>query len=52
MIKFGVAGGTDAFRKECKNSYQMPEYLNKFGLDAYEYSLSNFGRKSYFFSFS
>lgn len=40
MIKFGVAGGTDAFRNEYKHSYQMPEYLRRFGLDAYEYQCS------------
>lgn len=40
MIKFGVAGGTDAFYIKNKSSYQMPEYLKNMGLDAYEYQCS------------
>ena len=37
MVKFGVAGGTDTFYVEHKNSYEMPEYLKSINLDAYEY---------------
>lgn len=40
MIKFGVAGGPEAFYTNNKYSYQMPKYLNEFGLDAYEYQCS------------
>ena len=40
MLKFGVAGGPEAFYVENKHSYQMPSYLNKIGLDAYEYQCS------------
>lgn len=34
---FGPAGGSEAFAKVCKSSWQMPEYLSKMGLDAFEY---------------
>lgn len=41
MIKFGPAGNDDKFYSEgYKNSEQMPEFLNKMGLDAYEYQCS------------
>lgn len=40
MIKFGVAGGPEAFYIENKYSYQMPSYLAKNGIDAYEYQCS------------
>ncbi len=40
MVKFGVAGGTDTFYVEHKNSYEMPEYLKNMNLDAYEYQCS------------
>jgi len=41
MIKFGPAGNDDKFYEEgYKNSEQMPEFLNKMGLDAYEYQCS------------
>lgn len=40
IMEFGVAGGTDAFYNECKYSYQMPKYLRKLNLDAYEYQCS------------
>ena len=40
MIKFGVAGGTEAFYIKNKNSYQMPKYLKNMGLDAFEYQCS------------
>lgn len=34
---FGPAGSSEAFSKVCKSSTQMPEYLAKMGLDAFEY---------------
>lgn len=41
MIKFGPAGNDESFYEEgYKKSEQMPEYLNKKGLDAYEYQCS------------
>lgn len=41
MIKFGPAGNDEKFYADgYKNSEQMPEYLNKVGLDAYEYQCS------------
>lgn len=40
MVKFGVAGGTNAFYMNHKNSYEMPEYLKSINLDAYEYQCS------------
>lgn len=40
-MKFGPAGNDDSFYEAgYKKSYQMPEYLNKIGLDAYEYQCS------------
>lgn len=40
-MKFGPAGNDDSFYEAgYKKSYQMPEYLNKVGLDAYEYQCS------------
>ena len=40
-MKFGPAGNDEAFYNSgYKNSEQMPEYLNKLGLDAYEYQCS------------
>lgn len=40
--KFGVAGNSDSFYKEGhKASEEMPAWLNKFGLDAYEYQCGN-----------
>jgi len=41
MIKFGPAGNDDKFYSEgYKNSEEMPEYLSKMELDAYEYQCS------------
>lgn len=41
MIKFGPAGNDETFYNEgYKNSEQMPEFLDKLGLDAYEYQCS------------
>ena len=41
MIKFGPAGNDDDFYNAgFKNSEQMPEFLAKVGLDAYEYQCS------------
>lgn len=34
---FGPAGSSEAFSKVCKSSSQVPEYLAKMGLDAFEY---------------
>lgn len=40
-MKFGPAGNDDAFYAAgYKNSEQMPEFLHKMGLDAYEYQCS------------
>ena len=40
-MKFGPAGNDDAFYSAgYKSSEQMPEYLNKMGLNAYEYTCS------------
>ena len=40
-MKFGPAGNDDSFYNAgYKNSEQMPEYLNKVGLDTYEYQCS------------
>lgn len=40
-MKFGPAGNDDSFYEAgYKKSYQIPEYLNKVGLDAYEYQCS------------
>lgn len=40
-MKFGPAGNDESFYKAgYKKSYQMMEYLNKVGLDAYEYQCS------------
>lgn len=40
-MKFGPAGNDESFYQAgYKNSEQMPEYLNKVGLDAYEYQCS------------
>lgn len=40
--KFGAAGNSDSFYKEGhKASEEMPAWLNKFGLDAYEYQCGN-----------
>ena len=39
---FGPAGNGDLFYKQgYKSSEQMPEFLNKYGLDAYEYQCGN-----------
>ena len=41
MIKFGPAGNDEEFYESgYKNSEQMPEFLNKKGLNAYEYQCS------------
>ena len=41
MIKFGTAGNDERFYEEgYKKSEQIPEYLSKKGLDAYEYQCS------------
>lgn len=38
MIKFGPAGTADSFKKMgYKDSVQLPEYLGRFGLNAFEY---------------
>ena len=42
MIKFGPAGNDERFYEEgYKKSEQIPEYLSKKGLDAYEYQCSS-----------
>lgn len=39
MIRFGPSGNSDSFYEQgYKNSYQMPAWLAKMGLNAYEYS--------------
>ncbi|MBO5575152.1 MAG: TIM barrel protein [Ruminococcus sp.] len=35
--RFGPAGNSDAFSKVCKSTIQAPGYLEKMGLDHYEY---------------
>jgi deoxyribonuclease-4 len=41
MIKFGPAGNSDSFYKEgFKSSIDMPKWLKKMGLNAYEYQAS------------
>ncbi len=34
---FGPAGSSEKFAKECKSSAEMPGYLERMGLDAFEY---------------
>ncbi len=36
-VRFGPAGSSEAFSKKYKKSSEMPEYLSKMGLDAFEY---------------
>ncbi len=41
IARFGPAGGDDYFHENYKSTEQIPEYLNKIGLNAYEYQAGN-----------
>lgn len=40
MIKFGPSGFCEDFSKDHKHTEEMPAWLKKFGLDAYEYAFN------------